>query len=117
MPSTGTRAWAEKRSSNFAQTHGAVRDCLARHVIGSQRQAAYLAAFYTDAFPVSPRLMWQGCMEAQEFGIRNDLLLAGVRSEGIVPLLRLFQENLAELNEVRRKVLLRAHGAQPVARD
>ena len=61
--------------------------------------------------------MWQGCKEAEEFGIRNDLLLAGVRSEGIEPLLQVFRDNLGELNEVRREVFLRAQGAQPAQQD
>src|ERR1700730_12732236 len=47
--------------------------------------------------------MWQGCKEAEEFGIRNDLLLAGDRFEAIEPLLQVFRGNRGELNEIRRE--------------
>ena len=96
----------------FAQSNDAVRECLECHVTGPQRQAAYLAAFYTDGYPISSRLMWQGCLDAEQFGIDNDLLLAGVRFEGIEPLLQVFRGQLGELNAVRRAVFRSAQAAQ-----
>jgi len=92
----------------FAQENAVVRHALESYALGSQRRAANLAAFYADAFPITPRLKWQGCVAAEEFGINNDFLIAQVSFEGIGPLLDLFRQNLGELNEFRREVLRHA---------
>jgi hypothetical protein len=92
----------------FAQNNLAARECLNRYTVGSQRQAAYLAAFYTDGSPIAPRLMWDGSKETEQAGIRNDFLQAGVTLEGVEPILEVFRENLAELNQSRREAFGRS---------
>lgn len=92
----------------FSRNNEEVRACLELYVPpGRRREAAYLAAFYADAAPVSRRLVWDQSEALEAYGIENDLLLAGVPSEGIEPLLAAFRCNLDHLNAVRREVLLR----------
>jgi hypothetical protein len=56
-----------------------VRACLQEHVVERRRRdAALMAAYYTDAAPVARRLAWLGSVELEAFGTKNDLLVAGV---------------------------------------
>ncbi len=93
----------------FVQEDNAVRDCLERYVPKAiRREAAYMAAFYTDAMPVSPRLHWAHSDALEAFGTGTDMLVAGVPPEGHAPVLDAFRGNLGHLNEVRADVFVRA---------
>jgi len=96
----------------FACENETVRACLAGFVPASQRRsAAYVAAFYVDAAPIARRLMWEQSEALEAFGMERDLLHAGVRAEGIQPLLAAMQANLEHLNELRAQVFARAQKA------
>ena len=59
-----------------------VHDCLAEYVAPrDRREAAYLAAFYTAASPLSRQLIWSQAATLERFGIETDLLVAGVPLE------------------------------------
>jgi hypothetical protein len=97
--------WLGKEAiKRFASENQAVRACLQRHVPDRQREAAFMAAFYTDAAPVARRLAWQGGRELEAFGTETDLLVSGVPKGGQAPLLQAFRDNLAELNVIRGEV-------------
>jgi hypothetical protein len=90
----------------FACENDGVRACLECFVPASRRRrAANVAAFYADAAPVARRLMWDQSRSLEAFGIERDLLHAGVRAEGIGPLLEAVRANLGHLNEVRTQIL------------
>ncbi|MGE5548246.1 MAG: hypothetical protein ACM33T_15175 [Solirubrobacterales bacterium] len=89
----------------FARECASVRACLEEFVPEHRhREAACLAAFYADAAPVSRRLAWSGAGALEGLGTENDLLLAGVASEGIDPLLATVRANLDHLNEIRTRL-------------
>jgi hypothetical protein len=96
----------------FARENPVVRDCLGRHA-GKERgrEAALMAAFYTDASPIAQRFDWRLSRELEEFGRESDMLVAGVTKEGIAPLLAAFTEQLADLNRIRREVFERSRRA------
>jgi hypothetical protein len=96
----------------FACENDTVRACVARFVPATQRRsAAYVAAFYVDAAPITRRLMWEQSEALEAFGIERDLLHAGVPAEGIQPLLEATRVNLWHLNELRARVLAKAQKA------
>jgi hypothetical protein len=102
----------------FACENDAVRECLGHHVPKRRwRDAAYNAAFYVDAAPVSRRLMWDQSESLEAFGIERDLSLAGMRPEGFQPLLQTVRDNLEHLNRLRGDVLLRSRLNQPKSRS
>jgi putative transposase len=89
----------------FASENEAVRTCLERNVPArARRDAAYMAAYYTDAVPVTKRLMWQGTVEIEALGTETDFLKVGVPLDGIAPLLAAFRAGLPRLDEVRAQV-------------
>jgi hypothetical protein len=97
----------------FACENDSVRACLARFVpAGRRRSACYMAAFYVDAAPIARRLMWDQSEALEAFGIKRDLLHAGVPLEGIQPLLAAMRTNLDHLNKLRAQLLPRAQRAQ-----
>jgi hypothetical protein len=96
----------------FACENDSARACLARFVPASKRRsAAYVAAFYVDAAPVARRLMWDQSKALEAFGIKRDLLHAGVPADGIEPVLDVMRVNLGHLNELRAQVLASAQKA------
>jgi hypothetical protein len=96
----------------FARQNPVVRDRLATHVrTGQAKEAALMAAFYTDAFPTAHRFDWPGSQELEDFGRESDLLISGVRGEGIEPLLQAFREHLPDLNRIRLEVFKRSRRA------
>jgi hypothetical protein len=87
----------------------AVRNALAAHVPEYRaNEAACMAAFYADAAPVAHRFDWSGSAELEELGTENDMLKAGVRREGISPVLQMFRDNLEQLNAIRAEVFASA---------
>jgi hypothetical protein len=97
----------------FAMENEPVRACLRQHVRERRRRdAALMAAFYTDATPIVRRLVWPASVELEAFGTENDLLVAGVPKEGHAPLLQAFRANLAGLNAVRSEVFERWRAVQ-----
>jgi hypothetical protein len=97
----------------FAVDNPAVRACLREHVPERRRRdAALMAAFYTDAYPVARRLVWSGSRPLEAFGTENDLFVAGVPKEGHAPLLEAFRANLAQLNAIRSEVFQRWRASQ-----
>ena len=70
------------------------------------RDAAYCAAFYVDASPLSRRLVWDQSESLEAFGIERDLAVAGVASEGNQPLIQTMRDNLDHLNELRAATFL-----------
>jgi hypothetical protein len=102
----------------FAGENESVRSCLKRFIPASKRRsAAYVAAFYVDAAPVSRRLIWDQSDTLEVFGIERDLLHAGVAAEGINPLLEVMRANLAHLNELRANILVRSQSLQAAAME
>jgi hypothetical protein len=71
-----------------------------------------MTAFYVDAAPIARRLMWDQSEALEAFGIKRDLLHAGVLLEGIQPLLAAMRTNLDHLNKLRAQLLPRAQRAQ-----
>ena len=95
-----------------------IRDCLERYVAPAQRhKAAYMAAFYADAAPLASKLYWDGADQLEALGIEADLLKSGVPPEGIEPLLRLFRENIDQLNQIRADTVRRKRGFVGMATD
>ena len=93
----------------FARQNAKVRACLDGHVErGRQGDAALMAAFYTDAMPISRRLDWAKSRELEEFGREADLYFAGVALDGVEPVLKVFAEELADLNRIRSEVFARS---------
>jgi hypothetical protein len=95
----------------FARENSAVRAQLEAHVSANRRNdAAFMAAFYTDAAPVAKRLLWQGTAQVEALGTEADMVKAGIPLEAIAPILQVFQDNLQHLNEVRAELFNRARG-------
>jgi hypothetical protein len=90
----------------FARECPAVRNALAAHVPEYRaNEAACMAAFYADAAPVGTRFDWNGSAELERLGTENDMLKAGVRREGISPVLQMFRDNLEHLDAIRAEVV------------
>jgi MgsA AAA+ ATPase C terminal len=90
----------------FAREWPAVRNALAAHVPEYRaNEAACMAAFYADAAPVATRFDWNGSAELERLGTENDMLKAGVRREGISPVLQMFRDNLEHLDAIRAEVV------------
>ncbi|MEF2559287.1 hypothetical protein VQ044_24510 [Aurantimonas sp. C2-5-R2] len=97
----------------FARENQDVRSALERHVPEFRhRDAAYLAAFYTDAMPVTHRFEWDQVDELGTLGRETDLLWAGIPATGMADILAAFRSNLAHLNEVRARLLQPARRAR-----
>jgi hypothetical protein len=92
----------------FARQNAKVRACVDRHVESRrQREVALMAAFYTDAMPISRRLDWSKSRELEDFGREADLFFAGVPLDGIWPVLQVFAQDLPDLNRIRAEVFVR----------
>ncbi|MEC5293817.1 MULTISPECIES: hypothetical protein [unclassified Aurantimonas] len=90
----------------FARENQNARSALERHVPEFRhRDAAYLAAFYTDAMPVTHRFEWDQVDELETLGRETDLLWAGIPIEGMTAILDAFRSNLDHLNAVRAGIL------------
>jgi hypothetical protein len=95
-----------------------IRDCLERYVATAQRHAAaYMAAFYADAAPLTSKLVWKGADALEALGTEADLLKSGVPPEGMEPLLKLFRENIDQLDQIRADTVCRKHGFAGMATD
>lgn len=93
---------------NFVKRNSAVRGCLARYVNQtSLNDAAYMAAFYTDAAPLVHQLDWEGGDALERLAIEADLMRVGVAEEGVQPILEVLREHLSELNRHRADVFYR----------
>src|ERR1019366_8711156 len=96
----------------FASENDEVRGPLGRYVpVARRHDAAYMAAFYADAAPLTTKLAWTGADDLEAFGTETDLLLSGVPPEGFAPLLAAVRANLGHLNEVRAQVFGRQRAA------
>ncbi|MEF2558675.1 hypothetical protein VQ044_20885 [Aurantimonas sp. C2-5-R2] len=90
----------------FARENQDVRSALERHVPEFRhRDAAHLAAFYTDAMPVTHRFEWDQVDELETLGQETDLLWAGIPATGMADILAAFRSNLDHLNAVRARLL------------
>ena len=80
----------------------AVRDVLANYVPEHRAdKAAYVAAFYADAAPVSRRLDWRGSAEVERMGTEADMVDVGASPDGVSPILNVFRDNLDHLISLR----------------
>lgn len=101
----------------FAVENDEVRATLARHVPAASRShAAYMAAFYADAAPLTAKLHWAGADALEELVTETDLLMSGVPPEGFAPLLGAVRNNLGHLNEVRARIFGQQQPAAPGVR-
>ena len=70
----------------FAQANHAVKACLEEHVPSKRRNdAAYMAAFYTDASSLALRFSWSQSVSLEALGTEADFMKAGVPSRGDRP--------------------------------
>lgn len=72
---------------------------------------AEIAAFYTDAVPVSQRLEWAYSSELEAAGLSADMRAVGCPLRAVPIVLNAFKRNLESLNSYRRDVLL---GGRPL---
>ncbi|MCC4299579.1 hypothetical protein [Aurantimonas coralicida] len=90
----------------FARENQDVCAALSRHVPEFRhRDAAYLAAFYTDAMPVTNRFEWHQVDALEALGRETDLLWAGIPVDGMLDILDVFRSNLDHLNWLRAERL------------
>lgn len=75
-----------------------------------RREAAHLAAFYSDAASVALRLLWSGADELERLGIENDFIGLGVQPEAVPELLAVVRAHLEHLNAIRAEVLTEVLG-------
>ena len=93
-----------------------IRGCLQKFVAPARwNAAAYMAAFYADAAPLASKLCWEGADRLETLGTETDLLISGVTPEGVVPLLKVFRENLDHLNKLRAHTICKKRGLVDVA--
>jgi hypothetical protein len=101
---------------SLVKYNGEIRDCLAKFVApAGWNAAAYMAAFYADAAPLASKLSWDGADQLEAMGTETDLLLSGVTPEGVVPLLKVFRENVDHLNKLRAHTICKKQGFVDVA--
>lgn len=102
--------------ATFAQENLQVRRVIQPFVVGrTPREAIAWAAFYADGAAVGLRLCWRLSRPIEALGIENDLLKAGIPTEGHAALLAVVRANLDHLNSIRTR-LLQARGL-PAATD
>lgn len=88
-----------------------VRRCLKEYVSQDRmKEAAYMAAYYADATPISNRFVWAGSDNLEILGTEADLYHAGVPLEGVKPILQTFRNNLVHLDEIRARLFSRQFG-------
>jgi MgsA AAA+ ATPase C terminal len=110
-----TRIGQEAIRSLVKHNH-AIRECLGKFVAPARwNAAAYMAAFYADAAPLSFKLCWEGADRLEALGTETDLLLSGVSPEGVLPLLKVFRENVDHLNKLRVHTVSKKQGFVDVA--
>jgi hypothetical protein len=91
----------------FIRDNEVVRRALRESVSHNRHtEAAYLAAFYTDAASCRLSLNWSLRGEIEQFGTEADFAHAGVPPERVGPLLALFKDHVDHLNDVREDVLV-----------
>ena len=96
----------------FAKENLEVRACLEEYVPKAHlHRAACNAAFYADAAPISPRLDWSQSKPLEQLGMENELLLAQVAPEGILPLVETVRNNLDHLNHIRAQLFRESRGS------
>ena len=95
--------------SRFARENADMKRVLSRWVAKDKRiPVAEMAAFYTDAMPVSRKLRW-ACSEAlEELGRLADMGMAGCPFDGVHAVLAATRSNLEDLNGHRRRAHARA---------
>jgi hypothetical protein len=90
----------------FTRENEAVRQVLQESVSHSRHiEAAYLAAFYTDAAPCALSLDWPLRAEIERLGIEADFARAGVPADRVEPVLAVFKSQVRHLNDLREAVL------------
>lgn len=88
-----------------------IRECLVSHAdLARINEAAYMAAFYTDAAPLARRLTCQGGDELERMAIEADLMRVGVIRESVPAVLQVFSERLDHLNKLRAHFFFRERG-------
>lgn len=91
----------------FTRENEVVRQALRQSVSHNRNtEAAYLAAFYTDAALCKLSLDWSLRAEIEQFGMEADFVHSGVPAERIGPLLAIFKDHIDHLNDVRANVLV-----------
>lgn len=91
----------------FTRENAAVRQALRESVSHNRHtEAAYLAAFYTDAACCTLSMDWSLRAEIEQFGMEADFAHAGVSPEHVCSLLAVFNGNVDHLNDVRENVLI-----------
>lgn len=94
--------------TQFAAENKDVADVLNRWVPDFRAaDAAAMAAFYTDAIPIRPQLIWHGSTELERLGREADFAKIGYPIEGIDELINTISDNLDHLNDLRAKRFLR----------
>lgn len=95
----------------FAAANDDVRRCLKEYVAPQDnKSAAYMAAYYTDATPISNRFVWTDSDRLEILGTEADMYSAGVPLEGVEPLLKMFRDNLVHLDEIRAQLFRKKFG-------
>lgn len=95
----------------FAQENREVRDVFSQHVPEiATREVALIAAFYADAMPVVRKLIWSQTHSLETLGLEADMIGAGCPKPGITPIMECVIRNLADLNDVRRRLVMRRAG-------
>ncbi|TPQ31537.1 hypothetical protein C2U70_23860 [Bradyrhizobium guangdongense] len=85
-----------------------LRACLTKYALRDcWNEAAYMAAFYTDAASLAKKLTWRGAGELESLAIEADLMRTGISPEGVQPVLQTLQKTLDHLDELRTEVYLR----------
>lgn len=95
----------------FAGSNPAVRAALRAVASGCRLQAAYMAAFYTDAIQIDRKLSTTKSRRFEEMAMQADLLRTGVSLPSQATLQAAFAENLEHLNQVRAEIYARGQQA------
>lgn len=97
----------------FASTVSGVREALLDAVPPYRsRDAARMAAFYLDAVPTSPSLVWSLSDELKLAGKLADMAKVGVAPDAAARIEEVFRGHRGELDQVRAQVLADKFGGQ-----
>lgn len=95
----------------FVADNENIHRCLKAHVSAENfKSAAYMAAYYTDATPVSNRFVWSDSDRLEIRGREADMYSAGVPIKGVTPILEVFRQNLSHLDEIRARLFRKKFG-------
>lgn len=95
----------------FLADNDNIHRCLKAHVsTENMKSAAYMAAYYTDATPVSNRFVWSDSDRLEIRGREADMHSAGVPLDGIASILDVFRQNLVHLDEIRAHYFCKKFG-------